>query len=167
MADRAFLTPEEAAALTAESAQRKADENAPTERNGGLPVGGAVGAYDRFWSDQDARIAHDRRTSIIIDPPDGRLPPLKPGVPHQFGSTQQDMPGIVGPAIADLRFVLPRAAVCCSLLHPKGKTRATPSNQIHPVAEVSHGRSSSTSLPPVNRTACSARLWASSVLCVT
>jgi hypothetical protein len=93
MADRAFLTPEEAAALTAESAQRKADENAPTQRKGMLPAGGTVGAYNRFWSDQDARIAHDRRTSIIIDPPDGRLPPLQPGVQRQVGSTQKDMPG--------------------------------------------------------------------------
>lgn len=73
MADRAFLTPEEAAALTAESAQRKADENAPTERKGVLPVGGAVGADDRFWSDQDARIAHDRRTSINTWPYYGPL----------------------------------------------------------------------------------------------
>jgi hypothetical protein len=94
MADRAFLTREEAEALTAESAQRKADENAPTERKGMLPAGGAVGAYNRFWSDQDARIAYDRRTSIIIDPPDGRLPSLQPGVVHQIGSTQQDMPGV-------------------------------------------------------------------------
>jgi hypothetical protein len=93
LADKAFLTPEEAAAITAESAQRKADENAPTERKGMLPVGGTVGAYNRFWSDQDARIAHDRRTSIIIDPADGRLPSLQPGVQRQVGSTQKDMPG--------------------------------------------------------------------------
>jgi hypothetical protein len=93
MGDRAFLTAEEAATLTAEAAQRKANENAPTERKGMLPVGGTVGAYNRYWSDQDARLAPDRRTSIIIDPPDGRLPPLQPGVAQQIGSTQQDMPG--------------------------------------------------------------------------
>jgi hypothetical protein len=58
-----------------------------------LPAGGTVGAYNRFWSDQDAQLAADRRTSIIIDPPDGRLPPRQPGVFHQIGSTQKDMPG--------------------------------------------------------------------------
>ena len=93
MADRAFLTPEEASAIAAEAAQRNAERNAPTERKGTLPAGGTVGSYNSFWSDQDARIVHDRRTSIIIDPPDGRLPPLQPGVRHQIGSTQRDLPG--------------------------------------------------------------------------
>jgi hypothetical protein len=94
MADRAFLTPEEAAAITAESAKRNAERNAPTERNGTLPAGGTVGAYNGYWVDQDARVAHDRRTSIIIDPPDGRLPPLKAGVRREVGSTQKDLPGV-------------------------------------------------------------------------
>jgi hypothetical protein len=93
MADRAFMTPEEAAAITQRTAERNANQNAPTVRKGTLPVGGAVGAYNGFWMDQDGRVAHDLRTSIIIDPPDGRLPPLQPGVRRQTGSLERDIAG--------------------------------------------------------------------------
>jgi hypothetical protein len=93
MGDRAFMTPEEAAAIATRTAERNANQNAPTVRKGTLPVGGAVGAYNGFWMDQDGRIAHDLRNSIIIDPPDGRLPPLQPGVRRQVGSLEKDVPG--------------------------------------------------------------------------
>ena len=93
MADRAFMTPDEASAIAQRTAQRNADQNAPTVRKGTLPVGGAVGAYNGFWMDQDGRVAHDLRTSIIIDPPDGRLPPLQPGVRRQVGSLERDIAG--------------------------------------------------------------------------
>jgi hypothetical protein len=93
MADRAFMTPEEASAVAQRTAERNANQNAPTVRRGTLPVGGAVGAYNGFWMDQDGRVAHDLRTSIIIDPPGGRLPPLQPGVRRQTGSLERDVPG--------------------------------------------------------------------------
>jgi hypothetical protein len=37
-----------------------------------------VGTYNGFWWDQDQKLTHNRNTSLIIDPPDGRVPPLTP-----------------------------------------------------------------------------------------
>ncbi len=42
--------------------------------------GGVVGGYNTFWlagGDQVARIDGQYRTSIVVDPPNGRIPPMK------------------------------------------------------------------------------------------
>ena len=36
--------------------------------------GGNVGAYNNFWMDRGTNIVGDRRTSLIVDPPNGRIP---------------------------------------------------------------------------------------------
>ena len=43
-----------------------------------LPAGGSVGAYNDFWFDRGFNVVADRRTSLIVDPPDGRIPTLTP-----------------------------------------------------------------------------------------
>src|SRR4030095_13028489 len=35
-------------------------------------------AYNQVWWDRGNKIVADRRTSLIVDPPDGRIPPLTP-----------------------------------------------------------------------------------------
>ena len=35
-------------------------------------------AYNEFWRDRGNNVVADRRTSLISDPPDGRVPPLTP-----------------------------------------------------------------------------------------
>jgi hypothetical protein len=39
---------------------------------------GQVGTYNDFWWDGDSKRAPNFHTSIIVDPPDGRVPPLTP-----------------------------------------------------------------------------------------
>ena len=39
-------------------------------------AGGNVGAYNNFWMDRGTRTVGTRRTSLIVDPPNGRIPPL-------------------------------------------------------------------------------------------
>ena len=39
---------------------------------------GNPGAYNRFWIDAGTKAVATGRTSLIVDPPDGRLPPLTP-----------------------------------------------------------------------------------------
>ena len=78
LADQEFLSPEEAAALEQRAVDRFDRLNAPSVRTGSLPVGGNVGAYNSFWTEQGTRVVQTRRTSLIVDPPDGRLPPLIP-----------------------------------------------------------------------------------------
>ena len=64
---RAVLTAEEAASFEAETARQRVDRP---------PRPGDTGTYNRFWVDYGTRVVGDRATSLITDPPDGRLPPL-------------------------------------------------------------------------------------------
>jgi hypothetical protein len=74
--DRAFLTEEEAAALERQAIQREVDQdNAPARR---AKAGENVGAYNHFWLDYGTKTVADRRTSLIVDPPNGRHPAMTP-----------------------------------------------------------------------------------------
>ena len=42
------------------------------------PRAGDPGTFNRFWMEFGTKVQGNRRTSIIIDPPDGRIPPLTP-----------------------------------------------------------------------------------------
>lgn len=78
MADKAFLTEEEAAARNRQSDERRAAADAASEvRTEPLPVGGNIGGYNQFWFDPGRRVLSTRQTSMVVDPPDGRVP-VKP-----------------------------------------------------------------------------------------
>ena len=64
LGDQEFLTEEDAAALEARAAGRV--DTAPPP--------GSPGAYNRFWFDDGTTVVGTRRSSLIIDPPNGRLP---------------------------------------------------------------------------------------------
>jgi len=66
--DRAFLTPEEVAAI-----EKRAADSALQDR---APSAGDPGTYNRFWTDFGSRVGDGARTSLVIDPPDGRIPPI-------------------------------------------------------------------------------------------
>jgi len=72
-ADKAFLTEEEALAYEA----RRNEETFRGTRDVDAVTDVAY-AYNDFWWDWGSKIAPTRRTSLIIDPPDGRLPALTP-----------------------------------------------------------------------------------------
>ena len=79
LADKAFLTAEEAAAIEQRVVDANARANAPSVvRSEPLPVGGNVGGYNAFWLDRGTTVVPTRRTSLVIDPPNGRLPALTP-----------------------------------------------------------------------------------------
>jgi hypothetical protein len=101
-ADKAFLTEEEAAAASAAVADRIARESEPSEiGRGALAVGdtNAAGRYNEFWLERATNVVGDRRTSLIIDPPNGRLPPLTPEgeASQQLGNYWTDVP--LGPPV--------------------------------------------------------------------
>ena len=35
-------------------------------------------AYNQFWWDYGTKLTEDKRTALIVDPPDGKIPPLTP-----------------------------------------------------------------------------------------
>ena len=65
---REFLTEEERAA-------RDEAGDVAREQRGIDPGTGETGSYNNFWVERGVRMA---RTSLIVDPPEGRLPPLTP-----------------------------------------------------------------------------------------
>ena len=74
LGDKAFLTAEEAA----DREQAEIDRNLRLWEGAArtTEAGGNVGAYNNFWMDRGTRVIETLRTSLIIDPPNGRLPEL-------------------------------------------------------------------------------------------
>ena len=72
--DREFLTQEEAATLEQGAVDR--DEELLLAAARRTEAGGNVGAYNNFWMDRGTRTIETRRTSLIVDPPNGRMPTL-------------------------------------------------------------------------------------------
>ena len=87
--DREFLSAEEATAVERQVVDRNNRANAPSEvRTEPLPVGGNVGGYNSFWLDRGTTVVPTHRTSIIIDPPNGRFPPLTPETARRLASPE-------------------------------------------------------------------------------
>ncbi|SVA77231.1 uncharacterized protein METZ01_LOCUS130085 [marine metagenome] len=74
LGDQEFLTAEEAANLEQEAVAR--DERLLLADARKTEAGGSVGAYNNFWMDRGTRTIGTRRTSLIIDPPNGRIPAM-------------------------------------------------------------------------------------------
>jgi hypothetical protein len=62
------------------------------DRRDGAAVADVNRAYNEFWRDR-GRITPDRRTSLIIDPPDGRVPPLTPAAQKIAAERAAEMRG--------------------------------------------------------------------------
>jgi hypothetical protein len=69
LAEKEFLTDEDAAALEQRAAESRV-ERAPTPAD--------LGGHNQFWNDRGTKVAATMRTSLIVDPPDGKLPALTP-----------------------------------------------------------------------------------------
>ncbi len=100
LGDRLVLTKEEAAALEEYEQQRQVKNDAPLSGDRPAPPvggenttpksflevlekagGGVVGGYNNFWlagGTQIITINGEKRSSIVVDPPDGKVPPMKP-----------------------------------------------------------------------------------------
>ena len=97
---RPTLTNEEAAAAEAYDRQHEAQDAAPLSGDRAAPAvggervatktwleqveqfaGGGTGGYNRFWLEQGrelVKVDGQTRSSILIDPPDGKMPPMTP-----------------------------------------------------------------------------------------
>jgi hypothetical protein len=67
---RDTLTPEEKAKLEDQAVRDQFVDRPPPPGN--------PGAYNRFWIDAGTKVVATGRTSLVVDPPDGRIPPLTP-----------------------------------------------------------------------------------------
>ena len=76
--DKAVLTAEEAAEFEASERRRQnRDLFDPEKGSGGYAPRseGGVLSYNEFWYERGIELTSDKRTSLIVDPPDGRRPP--------------------------------------------------------------------------------------------
>ena len=76
-ADQEFLSDDDVARIRAEALDDIA-------RSDGNSSQGGVGGYNQFWI-EGLPLEDNRRTSLIIDPPNGRLPARVQGAPVAFG----------------------------------------------------------------------------------
>jgi hypothetical protein len=78
---KAVMTAEEAAKFEKDTV-RSQNRDLIDPKQGALNYApeseGGVVPYNEFWYDRGTKVVATNRTSLIIDPPDGRLPPLTP-----------------------------------------------------------------------------------------
>jgi len=79
-----FERPKELAGKEFFTEQEAADYEKRILREGNRDIRGrnaaadVNGAYNEFWFDRGTKVVPTRRTSLLVDPPDGRVPPLTP-----------------------------------------------------------------------------------------
>ena len=78
-----FYTPAEAAAYE----KKRVDEVNRDRRDGPAEVD-VNRSYNELFYDRGTRLAPTRRTSMILDPPDGRIPPMTPEGRARFHANQ-------------------------------------------------------------------------------
>ena len=81
---RETLSAEAAAAFEASERRRQNRDLFDPEKgaSGYAPRSeGGVLSYNEFWYERGIELTSDKRTSLVIDPPDGRLPPRVPRTP--------------------------------------------------------------------------------------
>ena len=94
LAGKEFLTEQEVAAYEKKTVAQQTGDR----RDGGAEVD--VGrSYNEFWRDRGTKVIGSRRTSLITDPPDGKIPPLTPAAQkkQEEARVQQRLHGTDGP----------------------------------------------------------------------
>ena len=79
LGDTAVLTEAQAARVEAETAAAQAARDTETPFD-------TVGNYNQFWFDPGATVIDTRRTSLVVDPPDGRIPEKTPKAAARYAA---------------------------------------------------------------------------------
>ena len=77
LAEQETFTAEEAAEFSQESIADRSRDSETSARAARVAQGDII-PYNDFWFDEGTSVT-TTRTSLIVDPPDGRMPPLTPG----------------------------------------------------------------------------------------
>ncbi len=87
LADQEFFTDEEAAAFEADRLAEFAvrDDQEPAD---------IVGNYNQFWFDPGNKVSETNQTSLVVDPSDGRVPPLTPEAEAMRAVARQAREGV-------------------------------------------------------------------------
>src|SRR5215813_8984418 len=93
-----FFTEQEAA----EYEKRMLEELNSDRRDGG-PDADLRRNYNEFWRDRGTTVVASRRTSLIVDPPDGKIPPFTPEARKKQAARAAEARGLDGPEDLALR----------------------------------------------------------------
>ena len=100
LGDKAFLTEEEAAELEQQEVARNEELlNRPARRTTATDSvdrgeDGAPGFYNNFWLDRGTSTVETRRTSLIVDPPNGRKPALTASAQQRKNALDAERRGV-------------------------------------------------------------------------
>ena len=97
-AGKEFLTEQEAAEY-----ERRTLEQVNSDRRDGGAEADLRRNYNEFWRDRATNVVASRRTSIIVDPPDGRIPPFTPEARKKRASRAEAERVLSGPEDLALR----------------------------------------------------------------
>ena len=93
LAGKEFLTPEDVSALEAQAAAGRVDSP---------PRPGDPGSYNQFWFARGTNVVGTRRTSLIVEPPDGRLPAYTPRGKARMAAREEARRRNAGPEDRDV-----------------------------------------------------------------
>jgi len=85
LGNKEFFTPEEAQAFMQRALERGDRDNRTDD------VRDVLNAYNGFWWDSGTKVLPNLRTSVVTDPPNGRIPPLTPERKAQLDAQRQAM----------------------------------------------------------------------------
>jgi hypothetical protein len=88
LGSKQFFTAEEAAAFEKQRVQQGNADLIEGER-GASDL--ARRAYNNFWVDRGTRVTKTMRTSLVMDPPDGRVPPFTPEAQKKFDAIRAEL----------------------------------------------------------------------------
>ena len=86
LAGKLTFTAEESAAYEKQAVQRNNADHRGTGKEADV-----AGGYNNFWFDRGTKAVGTRRTSLIVDPPDGRIPALLPEAEKRAKEKQEWM----------------------------------------------------------------------------
>ena len=95
LGDKAVLTPEEAAEWAAKENLRQ-NRDLIDDKKGGAGYAPGVISYNEFWYERGDDVIESRRTSLIYDPPNGRMPPTAKNARPRRGNFSANTAGEIG-----------------------------------------------------------------------
>ena len=94
LAEKEVFTDEEAAEFVEQTLQRRNADRRDEDGSRGGFINGTIEtsdlarAYNEFWWDKGTEIVGTKRTSLIVDPPDGKLPALTPAAAKRIADRE-------------------------------------------------------------------------------
>jgi hypothetical protein len=92
LAENEVFTDEQAAEFSADSIRRRSRDSSTSDRAARVAQGDII-PYNDFWFDEGTAVT-TQRTSLIVDPADGRIPSLTPGAAARAAAAERARSGV-------------------------------------------------------------------------